>query len=166
MSAAKGRATVSAVPLAPSQRRLPPLLRRAWYSLNQTFRRRIAHTGITPDQFTILRWLTEGDPKGLTQRELADLMASDPNTIAALLKRMEAGGLIERRPHEQDQRAHRVRLAMPGKRLYGHLRKIAVEVQSEALAAVPIRERAEFLQHLEAVADACSAALKKGEPGR
>ena len=47
----------------PGNRRLPPLLRRAWYSLNQAFRRRIAHLDITPNQFTILRWLLEGDPE-------------------------------------------------------------------------------------------------------
>ena len=58
-------------------RRMPPLLRRAWYGLNQAFRQRVSHLGITPDQFSILRWLHEGDPAGLTQREITDLMASD-----------------------------------------------------------------------------------------
>src|SRR5277367_1911205 len=85
---------------APGRRRLPTLLRRCWFNLNQTFRRRIAHTGITPDQFTVMRTLLEGDPKGMTQRELTDLMSSDPNTIASLLERMETGGLVERKSHE------------------------------------------------------------------
>src|SRR5258706_62504 len=40
---------------APERRRLPPLLRRAWYGLNQAFRPRIAHLGVTPDQFTEMR---------------------------------------------------------------------------------------------------------------
>ena len=71
----------------PERRRLPVLLRRAWYGLNQAFRRRIAVTGATPDQFTVLRTLSENNPKGLTQRELTHLMSSDPNTIAALLER-------------------------------------------------------------------------------
>src|SRR5579864_5254147 len=84
---------------SPDRRRLPPLLRRCWYNLNQTFRRRIAHTGVTPDQFTVMRTLLEGNPKGMTQRELTDLMSSDPNTIAALLERMEKAGLVERRQH-------------------------------------------------------------------
>ena len=85
----------------PNRPRLAPLLRRAWYGLNQTFRRRIAESGITPDQFTILRWLGE-HPDGLTQRALADLMASDPNTVTAILTRMQKSGLIERRPHTDD----------------------------------------------------------------
>ncbi|MES2573088.1 MAG: hypothetical protein V4710_23900, partial [Verrucomicrobiota bacterium] len=52
--------------LRPDRKRLPPLLRRAWYGLNQAFRQRVAHLGITPDQYSILRWLSEGDPRGLT----------------------------------------------------------------------------------------------------
>src|SRR5258706_2428264 len=91
---------------APERRRLPPLLRRCWFSLNQTFRRRIAHLGVTPDQYTVMRTLMEGSPRGLSQRELTDLMSSDPNTIASLLERMEAGGLVERKPHEKDRRGH------------------------------------------------------------
>ncbi len=46
------------IPLdAPGRRRLPVLLRRAWYGLNQAFRRRIAGMGLTPDQFTVIRTL-------------------------------------------------------------------------------------------------------------
>src|SRR3954469_25322598 len=91
-------------------KRLPVLLRRAWYGLNQAFRQRVAHLGITPDQFSILRWLSEGDPQGLTQRMLTDLMASDPNTITSTLARMEKSGLIARLPHESDRRANRVKI--------------------------------------------------------
>src|SRR5262245_29730106 len=90
---------------SPERRRLPPLLRRAWYSLNQAFRRRIAHTLVTPDQFTVMRTLLEADPKGVTQRELTHLMSSDPNTVASLLERMEGAGWIERKTHEHDRRA-------------------------------------------------------------
>src|SRR5271154_6404678 len=91
---------------APERRRLPPLLRRCWFNLNQTFRRRIAHLGVTPDQFTVMRTLLEGNPRGMTQRELTDMMSSDANTIASLLERMETSGLIERKTHEQDRRAN------------------------------------------------------------
>src|SRR5215813_4133378 len=101
---------------SPERRRLPLLLRRCWFNLNQTFRRRIAHTGVTPDQFTVMRTLLEGHPKGMTQRELTEQMSSDPNTIASLLERMEDNDLVERREHEQDRRAYRIRLKPLGKR--------------------------------------------------
>jgi DNA-binding MarR family transcriptional regulator len=143
---------------APQRRRLPPLLRRAWFSLNQAFRRRIAHTGATPDQFTVLRTLHECDPKGLTQRELAQTISSDPNTVASLLERMEAAGWVKRLPHEQDRRAHRIRLEEAGRRKYAELRVLAIELQAQVLAALPENKREEFLEHLSIVADACRQA--------
>src|SRR6058998_2926414 len=85
---------------APERRRLPLLLRRAWYSLNQAFRRRIAHLGITPDQFTVMRTLLEGDAQGMTQRQVTETMSSDPNTVASILQRMETAGLVLSAPHE------------------------------------------------------------------
>jgi len=143
---------------SPERRRLPPLLRRAWYGLNQAFRRRIAHLGITPDQFTVMRTLLEGDPCGLTQRELTQMMTSDPNTVASLLQRMEDAGLVERRPHEKDRRAHRIRLLATGRRKYEAARAIAIGLQSEILSVLPSEGREQFLENLALVADACRAA--------
>src|SRR5580704_11654149 len=146
---------------APERRRLPPLLRRCWFNLNQTFRRRIAHTGVTPDQFTVMRTLLEGDPKGMTQRELTDLMSSDPNTIASLLERMEVFGLVERKPHERDRRAYRISLKPLGKRKYDEVREIALTLQMEILSVLPEEKQEEFLKHLELVADTCRLAAEK-----
>ncbi len=74
---------------SPERKRLPLLLRRAWYGLNKAFRRQISDAGVTPDQFTVLRTLGEGNTDGLTQSELTRKMSSDPNTVASLLERME-----------------------------------------------------------------------------
>ena len=146
---------------APERRRLPPLLRRCWFNLNQTFRRRIAHLGMTPDQFTVMRTLLEGNPRGMTQRELTDMMSSDANTIASLLERMETGGLLERKTHEQDRRANRINLKPVGKRKYEEAREIAVTLQMEVLAVLPEEKQEEFLKHLALVADACRLAAEK-----
>jgi MarR family transcriptional regulator for hemolysin len=142
-------------------RRLPMLLRRAWYGLNQTFRRRIAHTSATPDQFTVLRTLVEGNRQGYTQSELTGLMSSDPNTVASLLERMEKAGWIERKSHELDRRAHRIRLRPAGRRKYRQLRDIALALQTEILAVLPDDQREPFLEQLSRVADACRAAAAK-----
>jgi DNA-binding MarR family transcriptional regulator len=143
-------------------RRLPPLLRRAWYGLNQAFRQRLAHLDLTPDQFTVLRWLAEGDSRGLTQQELTRLMASDANTVAALLKRMEAAGVIARTIHESDRRARRVRLQPLGERLFQTASVVAQDLQAEVLAQLPAHERSQFLANLERVAEAASAASASG----
>ena len=145
---------------SPGRRRLPPLLRRAWYSLNQAFRRRIAHLEITPDQFTVLRTLLESDPAGVTQRDLAQLMTSDPNTVGSLLERMAAAGLVVRKPHEKDRRAHRIQLVAVGRRKYLAARKIAIALQSEVLLVLPETERERFLEQLALVADACRESVE------
>ena len=138
---------------APHQRRLPPLLRHAWYALNQSFRRRINHLNITPDQFTILRWLHEHAESGLTQRGLADLMSSDANTIASLLARMEAAELITRRKDETDRRANRVNITALGRRQFEKALDIAVELQNAVLKALPANKRDDFLSNLEVIAE-------------
>jgi DNA-binding MarR family transcriptional regulator len=149
---------------APVRRRLPPLLRRAWYGLNQAFRRRIAHTGATPDQFTAMRSLLEGDPKGMTQCQLTEAMSSDPNTIASLLERMEKSGWVERKRHETDRRAYRIKLKPAGKKKYEELRQIAIDLQVDVLEALPTERRESFLEELSLVAEACREAAESSLP--
>ena len=146
---------------AGTPKRLPVLLRRAWYGLNQAFRHRITHLGLTPDQFSILRWLSQGDPQGLTQRTLTDLMASDPNTITSTLARMEKSRLITRVPHEHDKRANRVRIQPAGKRAFEKGRKVAMELQEIILEVLPAARRTKFLEELETIADSCAATVER-----
>ena len=162
MTSTRKTRSPAALPIdAPARRRLPPLLRKSWYGLNQAFRRRVAHLEITPDQFTVMRTLLEGDPRGLTQRELTNLITSDPNTVASLLQRMESAGLVERGPHEKDKRAHRIQLQAEGRRRYESARQIAVLLQGLVLSVLPEARREEFLEDLALVADACKAAAEQ-----
>ena len=149
MAVKKNASVPAALPIdAPGRRRLPILLRHAWFSLNQTFRRRLAHSGLTPDQFTALRTLSEHEPQGLTQSDLTRLIASDPNTIGALVERMERCGWIARAPCEKDRRALRLRLLPAGRGQYSRARKIAVALQAEVLAEWSEKKREEFLENL------------------
>jgi len=145
----------------PDRRRLPLLLRRAWYGLNQAFRRRLAHLGLTPDQFTVMRTLLENE--GITQRRLTELMSSDPNTVASLLDRMERAGLIERQTHEKDRRANCLRVGRAGKQKYHQAREVAVALQTEVLNVLPARARERFLAHLDTLAKACRGAAQRGQ---
>jgi DNA-binding MarR family transcriptional regulator len=146
-------------PSLPGPRRLPPLLRRAWFALNQTFRQRLGPVDLTPDQFTVLRWIIESSPKELHQRQLANLMTSDPNTITSILSRMEISGLIERRPHPRDRRAQLVHITETGRQKFNQAKSIALDLQAEILAAIPIDQHADFLKNLELVANCCHRIL-------
>ncbi|MFK7790242.1 MAG: MarR family winged helix-turn-helix transcriptional regulator [Phycisphaeraceae bacterium] len=143
----------------PHRRRLPPLLRRCWYGLNQAFRKRLATLGITPNQFTVLRWLEEDD-SGVRQSEICARMASDPNTIAALVERMHADGLVKRKVDPKDRRARLISPTSKGRRIYAKARPIAVELQEEVLEAIPVAERERLLEQIEILANACQASLE------
>ena len=155
------RSTTAAEPAidSPGRRRLPLLLRRAWYGLNQAFRRRIAHLRITPDQFTVLRTLLESE--GITQRELAHAMSSDPNTVASLIERMELAHLVQREPDTKDRRAHRLHLTKMGRRKYAEARAVALAMQTEILGVLPVEAQETFLRDLDTVADACRLTAQK-----
>jgi DNA-binding MarR family transcriptional regulator len=156
------KSTIKPLPIdAPSRRRMPILLRHAWYGLNQAFRRRIASIGMTPDQFTVLRTLTEHEDAGLTQSELTRAMASDPNTIGSLVLRLERSGWIHRAPHQRDRRAYHLKIATVGRAKYRQARKIAIALQEELLAGWSDDKREEFLTNLAQIADRCRAVAKR-----
>jgi DNA-binding MarR family transcriptional regulator len=162
------KSSVAAPPASdPGKRRLPILLRHAWFSLNQTFRRRLLSTGMTPDQYTALRTLVEHQPEEMRQSDLARSIASDPNTIAALVERMSSLGWVARVRHERDGRAYRLRVLPAGREQFELARQIALTLQSEVLADWPERKREQFLKDLAWVADRCRAvAGAKGESER
>jgi DNA-binding MarR family transcriptional regulator len=139
----------------------PMLLRKAWYGLNQAFRRRIAHLNMTPDQYTVLRTLRQGNEEGLTQKQLTSRMSSDPNTIASLLDRMERAGFIERKIDRNDRRARRILLKSGGNESFQKAKDIAIELQDEILQSLSDAGQEQFLQELTTIADACREAAEK-----
>jgi DNA-binding MarR family transcriptional regulator len=94
-------------------------------------------------------------------------MSSDPNTVASLLERMEEAGWVERRPHERDGRAYRIRLLPAGRKKYEVVRDLAVGLQGDVLSGLPAAERERFLEQLDVVATACrEAADESSKAGR
>ncbi len=64
--------------------------------------------GMTRAQWAILIWL-ERQP-GLSQKELAEFLEVEPITVARLIDRLEARGVVERRPDPRDRRIWRLHL--------------------------------------------------------
>lgn len=63
---------------------------------------------MTRAQWGILIWL-ERQP-GISQKELAELLDVEPITVARLIDRLEARGMVERRPDPKDRRIWRLHL--------------------------------------------------------
>lgn len=113
-----------------------------------------------------MRTLQEGDPEGMTQRELTLAMSSDPNTVASLLERMEDAGWVQRKAHERDRRAYRIRLLEEGRVRFEQVRELAVGLQSDILSVLPESEREAFLARLDLVAMACRKAADEAPRSR
>ena len=76
---------------------------------------RLKDLGVTQARWSTMVYLEKGG-EGLTQRELASLMAIENPTLVRLLDSLEQQGLIERRPCPHD-RVHRECFPQdPGKR--------------------------------------------------
>lgn len=73
--------------------------------------KRARQHGMTRAQWGILIWL-ERQP-GITQKELSELLEVEPITVARLIDRLEARGMVERRPDPRDRRIWRLHLLPP-----------------------------------------------------
>ncbi len=97
-------------------------------------RRARAH-GMTRAQWVILWWL-ERQP-GLSQKELAELMDVEPITVARLVDRLAARGMVERRDDPADRRIWRLHLLPPAMPVLDHMRGERDQVQKTLTAGVP-----------------------------
>jgi DNA-binding MarR family transcriptional regulator len=70
--------------------------------------RRARRMGMTRAQWAIIRRLA--NQPGRSQKELADLLEVEPITVARMVDRLEAAGMVERRADEQDRRIWRLHL--------------------------------------------------------
>jgi len=130
------------------EHRFPVLLRTAWFSLNKSFRARLRETGLTPVQFTILRWISEHEKSSLSQADLAKLTSSNPNNIVDLVDRLETLELIERERDEGDSRRKIISLTPRGEAVYEHSRVLALELQIKAMSCFPKHQSSRLFDSL------------------
>ena len=131
-----------------SDLQLPPLLRKCWMRLNAIFQKRVAVIGITPDQYTALRWLNELPEGTISQSTLKKLMFTDPNNIAGLMGRMEKLDLVERKADASDRRRKLVYCTRKGKTLFKEAKLIATKLEEEVLSVLSSEEKVDFLGYL------------------
>ena len=89
------------------------LLAKAYQRAWAIMREEIEPYDLTPPQFALLSFLWQQD--GQTQVELSENGQIDRSTVGGLIDRLERSGLLERRQHPQDRRAHLIFLTEQGK---------------------------------------------------
>ncbi|MGH7030521.1 MAG: MarR family winged helix-turn-helix transcriptional regulator [Stellaceae bacterium] len=109
-------------------------------------RARAASLGLTRAQAAVLANLARQE--GINQVSLAQILELEPITLARLLDRLQAAGLIVRRPDPKDRRAHLLYLTEAAYPLLDRIFALAAEVREDALAGVPEPDRSRLLDML------------------
>lgn len=102
--------------------------------------------GMTRAQWAVLSRLQRQE--GATQAELADILEMQPISLARLVDRLCAQGLVERRAHAKDRRVNLLHLTGRGHELLGQLLPLGREVAGEILAGLSEAQALDLLHKL------------------
>jgi MarR family transcriptional regulator for hemolysin len=109
--------------------------------------------------------------EGCRQAELAESLDVRPITLARLIDRLQAAGLVERRPRKDDRRAVQLMLTPKAKPIVKRMWALGAETRERAFAGLGERERTALFAALGRVRDNLSsaggsAARKEASRGR
>ncbi len=113
------------------------------------FLQETADLGVTPVQFAALQ--SVANQPGLDQRTLAVTIGFDTSTIASVIDRLEARGLLVRSIAPQDKRVRLLALTRDGEKLLAATLPGMLRAQERMLAPLPKPQRAEFMRMLKVV---------------
>ncbi len=108
--------------------------------------------GLTPVQFAALSKV--GQTPGLDQRTLAGSIGLDTSTIAGVVDRLQARGLMQRSASAQDRRVRLLTLSDEGQALLSAIEPDMRRAQQRILEPLPAAERAQFMRMLRQLVDA------------
>lgn len=95
------------------------LIGKAGQQIARRAREKLAAHGVTPTQYAVLKVLWERD--GQSGAKLGGRLLIDSATVTGVADRLQAAGLLERRPHGEDRRVHSLCLTRPGRALQAPL---------------------------------------------
>jgi len=110
--------------------------------------------------------------EGVSQARLAELAEVDAMTMVRILDRMEADGLLERRPDPADRRARCLYLTAKAKPLLDEIWRLSEATRAELFEGIGMQQREEFMGVLERLHDnlarleARSSAHKASTPAK
>lgn len=114
---------------------------------------RVKEVGLTPDQFTVLRWTHSVPRNTLSQSKLSKLMSTDQNNISALVKRMENLNLLDRKISLHDKRSKTINFTELGNLKYTKAKYIADNLEREILDEMVLSERKIFFRTLSKLSE-------------
>lgn len=125
------------------------LLRRAEQRASNIYTQEVGISGLTPRQYVVLTAVAAYE--GQTQTDLVSATGIDRSTLADMIARMIASGLLDRERTEGDQRANSVTLTAAGKRQLVATAAKVRNAEKRVIAPVPASKRAVLLECLRAM---------------
>jgi DNA-binding MarR family transcriptional regulator len=108
--------------------------------------------GVTPVQYAALQ--AACNTPGLDQRTLAGVIALDTSTMAGVIDRLEARGLLLRQASPGDRRARLLTLTPAGQALLSAVTPAMWRAQERILAPLSPRDRSTFMRLLHTLVQA------------
>jgi DNA-binding MarR family transcriptional regulator len=137
------------------------LLHRAGQVADEMFTAEMAGSPLTPRQFAVLRVLQRRETA--SQTDIVNETGIDRSTLADIVKRLVARGLIARRRSRVDARAYAVRLTQSGKDALKAAEPASERVESRLLKSLPQARRDAFIDSLAQLV-ASLGEMKSEEP--
>jgi MarR family transcriptional regulator, lower aerobic nicotinate degradation pathway regulator len=139
------------------------LVRRVQQIANAIFTEEVADRELTPPQFALLVALHRSP--GADQISLSREVGIDRSTVADVVGRLRARGLVSRSRDVRDARRNTVRLTPQGTTLVETLAPAVLNAQERLLTPLDDAERAELLRLLTKVVIAHDARFEELIPG-
>ena len=105
--------------------------------------------GVTRSQGWVLAYLSRQD--GMAQSELAAQLDLGKVALGGLVDRLEASGLLERRPDPNDRRVKRVFLTPAGRKVVDKMRKVSAPTNNDILSGVSPKDVRVTVKTLKAI---------------
>jgi DNA-binding MarR family transcriptional regulator len=106
---------------------------------SRRFGERLAGLGLTTRMWGVLNVLDAEE--AVTQQQLGRATGMDPSSMVSTLDELEDEGLVERRRHPTDRRAHALYVTDAGRETLARGRVLGREAQEELLAPLTDQER-------------------------
>ena len=122
------------------------LLHRAGQAADELFAEEMGGSDLTPRQFAVLVAL--GEEEGTSQTDIVGSTGIDRSTLADIIKRLIARGLVGRRRSKHDARAYAVRLTAAGQAALQSSRPAVAKAEERILKVLPAAKRRELIDAL------------------
>ena len=130
------------------------LISRMGHVAQKQFSERLESLDLTTRMWGVLNVL---DAEGaITQHALCQSVGMDPSSMVSTIDELEAKGLVERRRHPSDRRAHALHVTKSGKETLSRGRQLARRAQDDLLAPLNRDERKQLHELLLRLALATS----------